>query len=98
MKTTIITLCWAGVLLLLAPPVQAENWAFRRSYFSHVSSAADYDHPDLPQSRTPYRLPYKDINAGSYVRGGFRFNTTILRNGNSTDRTFRTEWNVELVR
>jgi hypothetical protein len=98
MRTNIIATCLFVLAVSQTTSVFAETWAFRRSYFSHIASAADYDNPDLPQSRTPYRAPYIPETPGFYVRGGFRFNSTILRNGNSTDRTFRNEGFVEFIR
>jgi hypothetical protein len=98
MRTNIIAICLSTILVSQTTQASAETWAFRRSYFSHIASAAEYDNPDLPQSRTPYRPAYKPETPGFYVRGGFRFNSTILRNGNSTDRTYRNEGFVEFIR
>lgn len=84
-------------LLVFTESVQAESWAFRRSYFSHaVPPEIDARYPK-PVSRSAYRQPVKRSYPGIYVRGGFRQNNVILRSGNSFDRTFITEGWVDVL-
>ncbi len=98
MKNAFLALTALSGFFSTTSNLQAENWAFRPSYFTHITSMADYDNPNLPQSRTPYRLPYKDMTPGVYVRGGYRFNSTVLRNGASTDRSYRTEGFIQFMK
>jgi hypothetical protein len=64
---------------------------FRRSYFSHEVP------PDLaktmprPTSRSAYRRAMIHTSPGFAIRGGYRFNTIIMRSGNSTDVTVTRE-------
>jgi|GEM_PF-6523768 len=86
---------WLAFVLLCGFPqyTYAEDWMFRRSYFSHV--AATELPPDYPQpfSRSAYRIArYRE---GFGVSTGFRVNNFVIQNGNRIDRTFYTEGWVE---
>ncbi len=94
---TFIIACGMSAILNTSP-LQAEDWAFRRSYFSHISNADQLSDPSLPQSRSAYRLPIKNSGPGFWVRGGYRYDSIIIRNGNSTDRTYTTEGWVDFLR
>lgn len=79
-------------IALGASSVHAENWMFRRSYYSH--GEAPFLAGDMPQNRTIYREPWVGAHPRFAIRGGWRFNTFTLQNGSgSVDRTyFRENW------
>lgn len=77
--------------------VQAESWAFRRSYFSHELPPEVAARYPQPISRSAYRDPVKNRYPGIYVRGGFRQNYIFQRSGNSFDRTFINESYVDFL-
>lgn len=69
--------------------VQAEEWMFRRSYFSHGSpEGLPPDYP-LPVSRSAYRTAYYPQGFG--VSAAYRINNYVIQNGNRVDRTIYTE-------
>jgi hypothetical protein len=76
-----------------ATSLQAGDWIYRRSYFSHVlppDVAARYP---APESRSAYRVPmvYEAPTAG--IRGVYRYNPIILYDGRSSDITiYRQNW------
>ena len=85
------------VLLVLScgfvSPAEAEDWMFRRSYFSHTPVGELP--PDYPQpvSRSAYRIArYRE---GFGVSAGWRFNNYVIQNGGRVDRTLYTEGWVE---
>jgi len=87
MRVWLAAICLTFVALSAATPMQAEDWMFRRSYFSHElppSIAARYPRP---ASRSAYRIPYARGD-GFAVRGGYRINRIYLQSGNSTDTTY----------
>ena len=74
---------------------RAEDWAFRRSYFSHMPpNGVEPDHP-IPDSRSAYRPAYYREAAGFSIRSAYRFNNYVIQNGNRMDRTFYREGYVE---
>jgi len=88
-------ICLVGVslswLVAAAAPAEAGNWVFRRSYYSHAAGPGDLD--DSAPSRSAYREPWVGAHPRFAIRGGWRFNSYILHNGQSTDRTFfRENW------
>lgn len=86
----LIGICLAG-LAFDAPAAQAENWMFRRSYYTHGTGPGILD--DSAPSRSEYREPWVGAHPRFAIRGGWRFNSYILQNGQSTDRTFfRENW------
>jgi hypothetical protein len=76
-----------------AAQIPAEDWMFRRSYYSHVP--AGELPPDYPQpvSRSAYRIAHYRYGYG--VNAGYRINNYIIQNGNRIDRTYYTEGWVE---
>lgn len=78
---------------VLTECVQAENWMFRRSYYSHVIPAEQQKNYPRPVSRSAYRRPIVHHRPGFAIRGAYRYNTMRLRSGGSTDVTvFRENW------
>lgn len=76
-----------------AQTAAAEDWMFRRSYFSHVPAGElPPDYP-LPVSRSAYRIAHYRYGFG--VNAGYRINNYIIQNGNRTDQTIYTEGWVE---
>jgi hypothetical protein len=85
-----ICLSLAG-LLAAASLADAGEWMFRRSYYSHTPGPGLLD--DSPPSRSSYSEPWVGAHPRFSIRGGWRFNTFTLQNGQSTDRTFfRENW------
>ncbi len=78
-------------LAAAANPADAADWMFRRSYYSHAAGAGLLD--DAPPSRSSYNEPWVGAHPRFAIRGGWRFNSFTLQNGQSTDRTFyRENW------
>ena len=76
---------------LTAAPADAGDWMFRRSYYSHAQGSGLLD--DAPPSRSSYSEPWVGAHPRFAIRGGWRFNSFTLQNGQSTDRTFfRENW------
>ena len=74
-----------------ARPADAADWMFRRSYYSHTAGPGLLD--DSPPSRSSYNEPWVGAHPRFAIRGGWRFNSFTLQNGQSTDRTFyRENW------
>ena len=85
-KLIYITLFVALCLLFSSSNANAENWAFKRSYYSHeIPQQIAHQFP-RPVSRSAYRLPIKS-SQGIAIRGGYRYNHVYLRSGNSVDHT-----------
>ena len=71
--------------------VEAGDWMFRRSYYSHHIPAEVEAHYPRPISRSAYRRAV--VPPGFSIRGEYRRNTMILQNRNSTDyRSQRHNW------
>lgn len=72
--------------------VQAEDWMFRRSYYSHEIPEPLRDRFPRPESRSAYRRATIG-GRGFAVRSGHRFNRIILQSGLSTDvMIIREDW------
>ncbi len=82
-----------SVIIQPAQSLEASEWMFQQSYYSHnlpPEVAKMYPQPD---SRYAYRRAYANFAPGVSVRSEYRYNTIILRNGNSTDVTvYREDW------
>lgn len=83
----------AAFVTFAASSAQAENWMFRRSYYSHGELPPSLA-GEMPNNRTVYRDPWVGAHPRFAIRGGWRFNTFTIQNGNgSVDRTyFRENW------
>lgn len=89
-RALLFGLCVGG-LAAFAEPVSAADWMFRRSYYSHSAGPGLLD--DAPPSRSSYNEPWVGAHPRFAIRGGWRFNSFTLQNGQSTDRTFyRENW------
>ena len=66
---------------------RTEDWAFRRSYYSHVVPGEKPDPADVPEIRAAYRRAYIGTQPGYAVRGMYRFNRINIWSGNSNDTT-----------
>lgn len=85
-----------GLLLAMATlacesrVASADDWMFRRSYYSHAATPTDVG---SPRARSAYREPFVGNHPRFAIRGGWRMNSIILNNGSSSDRTFiRENW------
>lgn len=83
----------AALALLAFPAVcDAGEWMFRRSYYSHDDSPGYVCGP-VPEPRSAYRPALVGAHPRFAIRGGYRINSMILWNGNSSDRVyFRENW------
>jgi len=84
------------VSLASATSAHAEQWMFRRSYFSHVPQAGTSVTYPQPESRSAYRRAYVGRGFGFAARSVYRYNTLYLRSGNSQDVTIFREHRFEL--
>lgn len=89
----------AALGTLCVPTAQAEDWMFRRSYFSH--QPVYLNDPGVPagpyappvQARWAYRKAYIGTGPGVALRGGYRYNISNMRSGNNVDVTvLRENW------
>jgi hypothetical protein len=94
--TAVLLAAWLAGLVSEA---HAEDWMFRRSYFSHEPvflnepglAAGPYAPP--VQARWAYRKAYVGTGPGVAVRGGYRYNISNMRSGNNVDVTvLRENW------
>lgn len=85
------------VLMACAPErANAEDWMFKRSYFSHqLPPGVEPTYP-LPESRSAYRPAYYRESFGFSIRSAYRVNNYVIQNGNRFDRTFYREGYVEV--
>jgi len=65
--------------------IDASDWMFRRSYYSHQLPPDVAATSPKPESRSAYRRAV--VPPGIAVRGGYRWNRIFLRSGQSTDTT-----------
>jgi len=74
-------------------PVSAQEWLFKRSYYSHnIPQEMENAYP-RPTSRSAYRRAYANNRPGFAVRGGYRYNTIRIWSGTSYDTTvIRENW------
>lgn len=90
-----------GICFLLAMTVClsaesfAEDWAFRRSYFTHQLSPEVAATVPMPTSRSAYRIPTRPYNTGGTVRWSWRSNHINLGSGSNRDSQFLWERSVE---
>ena len=75
--------------------VNAENWVFHRSYFSHQLSPEMAATAPMPVNRSAYRIPTKPYNTGGTVRWSWRSNRINLSSGSSHDTQVLWERSVE---
>ena len=75
-----------GFLLAQSAQLPAEDWMFRRSYYSHADSAG-FVSGDAPRSRSAYRPAYVAAHPSGAIRGGYRWNNIRLYNGSGYDNT-----------
>lgn len=81
------------VLIGFSQPATAEDWMFRRSYYSHQLPDGMVPNYPLPESRSAYRTAYYRYGFG--VSTGYRINNYVIQNGARVDRTIYQEGWVE---
>ncbi len=69
--------------------VNADDWMFRPSYYSHPPAYGEMPSYPLPESRSAYRPAY--YPEAFNFRSAYRINNYVLRNGPRTDRTLYQE-------
>ncbi len=85
------------VCVLVSETASAEDWMFRRSYFSHMPPpGVRVDYP-LPKSRSAYRRAYRGGGWGFSVKSSYRYNRIYLRSGNSADVTIQREQRFQFL-
>lgn len=91
-------ICTAAACLFIvtgSTSVHADDWMYRRSYYSHMPvDGRQPDHP-LPDHRSAHRTAYYREAFGFSVRSAFRINNFVLQNGPRTDRTIYQESYIE---
>lgn len=73
----------------------ADDWMYRRSYFSHWPADGQVPQQPLPESRSAYRPAYYREAYGFSVRSAYRINNFVLQNGPRVDRTIYQEGYIE---
>ncbi len=90
------TALWTLLLGVVAvPTASADDWMYRRSYFSHWPAQGELPTHPLPESRSAYRPAYYREAHGFSVRSAYRINNFVLQNGPRTDRTIYQESYIE---
>jgi hypothetical protein len=91
-----IVLAAAG-LLCVSASADAQDWMYRRSYFSHsLPEGVEAPPHPVPESRSAYRTAYYNEGAGFTVRSAYRINNFVLQNGGRVDRTYYREGWLEV--
>ncbi|QDT49751.1 hypothetical protein Pan258_38060 [Symmachiella dynata] len=67
-----------------ASGVQAEDWIFAKSYYSHADSPG-YQYGIAPKAKSAYRRPYRSPGPRGHIRSGFRINNIRIWNGSNAD-------------
>ena len=84
------------LLACSVPAARAEDWTFKRSYYSHDLPQGVQPNYPLPVSRSAYRPAYYREAFGLSIRSAYRTNNYVIQNGNRTDRTYYREGYVEI--
>lgn len=84
------------LLILNGPAVQAEDWMFKRSYFSHLPPEGTPQEAWLPRSRSAYRTAYYQELPSLSFRSELRINNRVLQVGPSTDRSIQAEGFIQI--
>ncbi len=83
----------ALAFLLSAETAQAQDWMFRRSYYSHAYPPEYYAQFPPPDRRTAYRPAFRATTPGFGIRGVYRYNRIQLGQGQNSDITlYRQGW------
>jgi hypothetical protein len=91
-----VALASTVVFLSAGTPAVAEDWMFRRSYFSHLPPPGVEPLYPLPESRSAYRPAFYREALGGSVRSAYRINNYVIQNGNRFDRTIYREGYIEI--
>lgn len=91
-RVILFSISFAAVALP-SSTTQAEDFVFRRSYYSHVANDGLDALAPSPNNRSAYRFPITSSGPGFAIRGGYRINRMAIQSGNSYDVTiFRQNW------
>lgn len=97
LKTIGLAVVLLSFVLLPATNSSAEDWAFRRSYYSHELPPHLAQIGPLPTSRSAYRVPYYPKGYGAGYRSVWRWNAIYLNAGSGFDRTYIFEGTTDLL-
>jgi hypothetical protein len=91
-RVILMTIAIVSIIILsMSESVQAGDWVFRRSYYTHaIPKHLQHQYP-APESRSAYRPALIGNTPGFSVQGGYRIQRVFLRAGNSTDLTVTRE-------
>ncbi len=102
MRFLITLLAVLTISLTQAGAASANDWMFRRSYYSHALVDQSADAPaeqgsmfPQPVPRSAYRPAHAQIGPGFAVRGHYRYNVYRLWSGRSLDTTIFREFSFE---
>ncbi len=84
-----------AIVACLPAESSAEDWAFRRSYFTHQLPQEVAATVPMPVSRSAYRIPTRPYNTGGTVRWTWRSNNIHLDSGSNHDSQVMWERSVE---
>lgn len=91
----LLTLALLGGFFVVLPAsdAKASDWMYRRSYYTHDVPPEEAGFQSYPPSRSAYRRAYVNTTPGFAVRGGYRYNRILMRDGSSSDLTvIREDW------
>ena len=94
-RISLFTLLVAGSWGMVAPVQAADEWMYKRSYFSHRLPEGVQDNHPVPESASAYRVAYYNETGGFAVRSAVRWNNYNLNVGGRSDHTLYREGWVE---
>lgn len=94
MKKHLLIAAAAMMFLSQAATAEANDWMFRRSWFSHRQAEGE-PQMDAPRSRGAVRRAVPQRGPGFAVRGAYRYNVYRIQSGRSFDTTIYREFRYE---
>jgi hypothetical protein len=94
-KPWLIAATFIVAVIPFCPTVNADDWMFKRSYFSHALPPGVTPPFPVPESRSAYRKAYYSEGPTFQVRSAYRINNFVLQNGARSDRTIYQEGYIQ---